>query len=102
MAELDLETLNEYEQVANRLLAVSDKRAVERAARVLALYVGHYQLRHGPISTAALAAIDTASPTHAQIADRAEAMRVLAAALTIAGVADSDVEDEASGEPPAL
>lgn len=102
MAELDLETLNEYEQAANRLLAVSDKPKVERAARVLALYVGHYQLRHGPIGTAALSVIDTASPTHAQIADRAEAMRVLAAALTIAGVADSDVEDETTGEPPAL
>lgn len=97
MTGLDLETLHEYEQVANRLLAASGKPTVERAARVLASYVGHYQLRYGLISTAALAAIDTAQPTQTQIADRVEAMRVLAAALTIAGVTESDVEDEPTG-----
>ena len=90
MTVLRLETLNEYERLATELLAASDKSTVERAARVLALHVGHYQLRHGPISTAVLAAIDTVSPTANQLGDRIEAMRVLAAALTVAAVTASD------------
>ncbi|MGZ8230880.1 MAG: hypothetical protein ACXWUS_14680 [Burkholderiales bacterium] len=94
MPAFALETLNEYERLANELLASSDKPAVERAARVLALYVGHYQMRYGPIKTAALAIIDSASPSGPQIADRAEAMRVLAAALTVAAVTASDADDE--------
>jgi hypothetical protein len=99
VSQLDaLETLNEYEHAADRLLAVSDKSAVARAARVLALYVGYYQLRYGPIGTAALATRDDTLPTAEQIADRVEAMRVLAAALTVAGVTLSDC-DEAVGEP---
>ena len=94
MPAFALERLNEYERLANELLAASDKPAVERAARVLALYVGHYQMRYGPIKTATLAIIDSASPSGPQIADRAEAMRVLAAALTLAAVTASDPDDD--------
>jgi hypothetical protein len=85
-----LDTLNEYEQLANQLLAVSDKKAIERVARALALYVGHYQVRYGPIGIAALTAINNTISTEEQIADRAEALRVLAAALTVAGIAAGD------------
>lgn len=79
-----LETLNQYERTANELLAASDKHAVEQAARLLALYVGHYQLRYGPIPPSAFAT-GRALSIPEQIADRAEAMRVLAAALCISG-----------------
>jgi len=90
-----LETLSHYERTANALLAASGKHAVEHAARVLALYVGHYQRRHGPIDTAALAAPDNGMPTPEQIADRVEAMRVLAAALVIAAAANDAGADDA-------
>jgi hypothetical protein len=98
MTEPDgFETLHEYERVANQLLAASERDAVKRAVRVLALYVGHYQLRYGPIDTAYLAALNSTSPSAEQIADRVEAMRVLAAALAVAVIPASDADDARDG-----
>src|SRR5689334_15197730 len=79
-----IETLNQYERTANELLASSDKHAIAQAARLLALYVGYYQLRYGPVPPSALPTGNSVS-TPEEIADRAEAMRVLAAALCITG-----------------
>ena len=80
-----IETLKEYERCANHLLAVSDRAAVEEAARILASYVGHYQRRYGPIDTAALADMTSEIVTAEQVEDRTEALRVLAAALAVGG-----------------
>jgi hypothetical protein len=63
-----------------------DKTAIAETARLLALYVGHYQRRYGPIDIAALATLRTGTLTDEQAADLAEAMRCLAAALTLARV----------------
>jgi hypothetical protein len=83
------ETLTEYELVVKRLLEHATKEVTGRAARVLASYVGYYQLRHGTISQADLAAVNTAQPGAGEITARVEALRVLAAALTLAAVADT-------------
>jgi hypothetical protein len=86
------ETLCQYQQTADELLAAADKAVVERVARMLALYVGYYQLRHGPIPPTALAPADEVVSSAEQLADRVEAMRVLAAALTIASAAALDAD----------
>lgn len=94
MTEPDgFDNLHEYERVANQLLAGAEKNAVARAVRVLALYVGHYQRRYGLIDTAYLAALHSASLSAEQIADRVEAMRVLAAALAVSVIPESDADD---------
>ena len=82
MAE-SIETLKEYERCANHLMAASDRAALEEAARILASHVGHYQRRYGPIGTADLANMKSDTMTSEQAADRTEALRVLAAALTV-------------------
>lgn len=86
------ERLEQCEQAADQLLAASEKPVVERAARVLALYVGYYQLRHGTVPPTALAPENETSASAEQLADRIEAMRVLAAALTVARAVASDVD----------
>ena len=83
------ETLTEYELAASHLLTVSTREAMERAARVLASYVGHYQLRHGVIPAADLASINSPEPSIGEITARVEALRILAAALTLAAVVDT-------------
>ena len=84
----------DYRECADRLFTVAGTRAVEDAARVLALYVGYYQRRHGLISITALATLSSESPTAEQVADLAEGMRCLAAALTVA----STIHNEADGK----
>ena len=79
------DTLAEYERRTIRLLKLSDKKSMEAAVRLLASYVGHYQLRHGMISAADLAKIHSKTPGTVQIEARVEALRVLAAALALAG-----------------
>ena len=86
MSAIKMEVLGEYERVANELLAVTDSEAIIAAVRMLALYVGHYQLRYGPIRHEGSNNIDSPSPTEQQIAERMEAMRVLSAALTLGRV----------------
>src|SRR5688572_27379396 len=86
MSAIKMEVLNEYERLANDLLFVTDNSAIIAAARILALYVGHYQLRYGPIRRDRLDSINSKSPTAQQIAERMEAMRVLSAALTLGRV----------------
>jgi hypothetical protein len=81
-----LERLLDYREGADRLFATADPRAVEEAARVLALYVGYYQRRHGLISIGDLATLSSESPTAEQVADIAEGMRCLVAALALANV----------------
>ena len=83
--ERGLQRLVDYRECADRLLAVADPRAIQDAARTLALYVGYYQRRHGPISISALATLSSESAANPeQVADLAEGMRCLAAALTLA------------------
>jgi hypothetical protein len=92
MSEADpAETLVEYELMVNRLLEHSSKQVTARAARVLASYVGHYQLRHGMISEADLPAMNAGQPGagDAPAPARLEELRVLAAALTLAALADT-------------
>jgi hypothetical protein len=92
MSEADpAEILIEYELMVDRLLEHSSKQVTARAARVLASYVGYYQLRHGVISEADLAAISAEQPGVgvAPAPARLEELRVLAAALTLAAVADT-------------
>jgi hypothetical protein len=79
-----LEHLQDYRECADRLFAVAKSGAVEQAARVLALYVGYYQRRHGVISISDLETLSRGSPTIEHAADLAEGMRCLAAALTLA------------------
>src|SRR5687768_5060629 len=86
MAAIKMEVLSEYERLANDLLFVTDNSAIIAAARILALYVGHYQLRYGPIRRDRLDSINSKSPTAKQIAERIEAMRVLSAALALGSV----------------
>lgn len=86
------DTLYQYQQTADELLARADKAVVERVARILALYVGYYQLRHGPIPPTALPTPDEIVSSPEQLADRVEAMRVLAAALAIASAAALDTD----------
>ena len=74
----------DYRECADRLFAAAGTRAVEEAARVLALYVGYYQRRHGVISISDLETLSRGSPTIEHAADLAEGMRCLAAALTLA------------------
>ena len=93
MAAIAFEVLNEYERAANELLAVCDKQAVVRAARVLALCVGQYQLRYGPIDSAPVGDMNSPSPTEQQTADRIEALRVLSASLTLGLVSDTKVAE---------
>jgi hypothetical protein len=88
------ETLKAYEQVADRLLETCEKQTVAEAARVLGLYVGYYQRRHGPIGIEALADLTADSPSANQREDRAEGMRALAAALTLsAGLAQAATDE---------
>ena len=88
------ETLTAYEHVADRLLDTCDKPTVAAAARVLALYVGYYQRRHGPIGIEALADLTSELTTGDHRDDRAEGMRALAAALTLcAGLAQAAADD---------
>ena len=84
------ETLEQYEQAANHLLAVSEKPVLIAAMRVLAGYVGHYQLRYGPIGATAWAGINSPVSSAAEVADRIEALRVLASALTLAALPTPD------------
>jgi hypothetical protein len=84
-----LDRLLDYRECADRLFAATSTRAVEQAARVLALYVGYYQRRHGVISISELATLSSESPTAEQAADIAEGMRCLAAALTLANTVHS-------------
>lgn len=86
MPAMRMEVLSEYERLANNLLFVTDSTAIAAAARILALYVGHYQLRYGPLSSDQLVSINSKSPTAEQIAERIEAMRALGAALAVGGV----------------
>ena len=86
MSAIKMELLSEYERLANDLLFVTDNKAIAAAARILALYVGHYQLRYGPIRRDRLDSINSKSPTARQIAERIEAMRVLGAALALGSV----------------
>ena len=72
---MKFETLEEYDRLANELLLASDKATVEQTARLLALYVGYYQRRYG--------LVDSQRSAEEQLADSAEGMRVLAAALTL-------------------
>jgi hypothetical protein len=89
------ETLKAYEQVADRLLDTCDKRTLADTARVLALYVGYYQRRHGPVAIEALADLTSESTSGDRREDRAEGMRALAAALTLsAGLAQAAAADE--------
>jgi len=93
MSQLDLrDTLDQYEQAATQLLASSDKAVIARAARVLAVYVGYYQLRHGPIPPAELATDGEPLRSEEQLAERMEASRILAAALTVASAAAIDAD----------
>jgi len=91
--EYERETLHEYEQTADALLKASPRHAVERAARVLALYVGHYQRRYGLIAPTDSAVPDFGPLTAEQLADRVEGMRVLAAALAVARAVDERPDD---------
>jgi hypothetical protein len=86
MSAIKLEVLGEYERLANDLLFVTDNRAIIAAARILALYVGHYQHRYGPIRRDRMDSINSKSPTVDQIQERIEAMRVLGAALALGSV----------------
>jgi hypothetical protein len=79
-----LERLLDYRECADRLFGLANPRAIEAAARTLALYVGYYQRRHGPISISALATLSSETASPEQVADLAEGMRCLAAALTLA------------------
>jgi hypothetical protein len=83
-SEKALERLVDYRECADRLFAIANPRAIEDAARTLALYVGYYQRRHGPISIGALATLSSETASPEQVADLAEGMRCLAAALTLA------------------
>ena len=83
------ETLIEYERMADRLLEQSTKAQMKRVIRVLASYVGHYQLRHGVISAADLVTINSTIPDTAEIAAKIEALRIIAAALTLASSTDA-------------
>jgi hypothetical protein len=88
------DTLEAYQQAADRLLDSCDKRTVAEAARLLALYVGHYQRRHGPIGIEALADLTGDLPDGDHRDDRAEGMRALAAALTLsAGLAQAALDE---------
>jgi len=89
------ETLHEYEHTAGALLKGSAREAVEHAARVLALYVGHYQRRYGVIAPTELTLPDCGPLTAEQLADRVEGMRVLAAALALARVIDDRPDEPA-------
>ena len=90
MAEINpSEALAEVEIIASRLIKRSSKGALERAARLLASHVGHYQLRHGVISVADLSKINRLAVSERDITARTEALRVLAAALTLAADAAS-------------
>jgi hypothetical protein len=89
-----LETLKEYDDAANHLLAISDRPVLITAARVLAAYVGHYQLQYGPIGAPAIADMNTTLPSSAQLADRIEGLRVLASALTLAALSNPDQREE--------
>src|ERR1700687_1274246 len=90
-----LERMTDYRECADLLLAVADHRAVADAARTLALYVGHYQRRHGPISLSALLSLSS-HETAEQVADLSEGMRCLAAALTLARAVRSDLDAKRS------
>jgi hypothetical protein len=79
-----LARLLDYRECADRLFAVANPSAIEDAARTLALYVGYYQRRHGPISISALTTLSSETASPEQFADFAEGMRCLAAALTLA------------------
>ena len=80
------EMLAEYERAALGLLAQSNKDVLGRAAHLLASYVAHYQLQHGIIPSGALVDVTSANPNVRQPVARAETLRVLAAALTLATV----------------
>lgn len=83
------ETLAEYERVVAGLLTHANTAALERTARLLASYVGHYQLRHGIISAADIASINNMTPSETELIARIEALRVLAAALSVAEFVDA-------------
>jgi hypothetical protein len=87
-----LETLKVYQDAADHLLSVSDKTALVTATRMLAAYVGHYQLRYGPIRATALIEVDKQAATPGQVADRAEGLRVLASALTVGALSSTGPE----------
>jgi hypothetical protein len=85
--------LADYQALAEQLTASADKTAIAETARLLAVYVGYYQRRYGPIEPKRLATLQTESATEEQAADLAEAMRCLAAALTITRIqSDPDVQ----------
>ena len=78
------EMLTEYERAALGLLAQSNKDVLGRTAHLLASYVAHYQLEHGVIPAAALVDVRSLNANVRQPVARAETLRVLAAALTLA------------------
>ena len=82
------ETLAEYERVVAGLFTHANPAALERTARLLASYVGHYQLRHGMISAADIASINSMTPSATELIARIEALRVLAAALSVVEFVD--------------
>ena len=85
-----LAKLREYRELVKQVLAVADKEIVEEVAGVLAAHIGYYQRRFGPVPMEeALAGLHSDNPTDEQIAELAEGMQTLVAALLLAtGVAD--------------
>ena len=87
------ERLQNYRERADRLLKLAGTRAVEEAARTLALYVGYYQRRHGPIPVNAMLTL-SGTPTVDQIADFSEGVRCLAAVFALTNSLHADDESE--------
>ena len=65
MAELT--TFEQYYRLADRLIAQSTKEQLAECARLLALNMAHYQIRHGEIPLdATLAMVDAPTPNEEQ------------------------------------
>lgn len=92
-----LEQMTDYRECAERLLTAADPRALADAARTLAMYVGHYQRRHGVLSFDALLSLSS-HETAEQVADISEGMRWLAAVLTVASAVRIDLDAKSSHE----
>ena len=91
-----LTKLREYHALVKQVLGVADKDVVEEVARVLAAHIGHYQRRYGKIPIEeTLASLHADEPSDEQIADLAEGMQTLIAALMLATGATDDESGKA-------
>ena len=88
----DLATFGQYLKLADQLIENSSKEDIAECARLLALYVAHYQSKHGELPLdETLAMLGANNPNSEQLQLMAKGMEVLVGVLgnVVTGIGES-------------